>query len=138
MKTSFEKFMASSAVKSVELSDNKVELGQVKIELAMDMDTLIKTADKFIFEDMKIQSKAIALLNEAQKLLASANNDPKPLLDEYQALMAQLSKLGVEIPKPLSNSFTSFRRDSIREANMKKQVLAKLFEIDKIFGGKGI
>lgn len=104
----------------------------------MDMDTLIKASDKFIFEDMKIQSKAIELINQAQKLLASANADPKPLLDEYQALFSQLSKLGVEIPKPLSNSFTSFRRDAVREANMKKQVLAKLFEIDKIFGGKGI
>lgn len=138
MKTSFEKFMASSAVKSVELSDNKVELGEMKVELARDMNALIKAADQFIFEDMKVQSKAISLLNEAQKVLASANADPKPLLDEYQELMAQLSKLGVEIPKPLSNSFTSFRRDAIREANMKKQVLAKLFEIDKIFGGKGI
>ena len=110
----------------------------IKINLAMDIDTLMKESDKFMFEDAKIQSKAMGLLDQARKLLASANADPKILLDEYQAIFSQLSKIGVEPPKALLSRFQSFRKESLGEAKIKKAVLAKLFEIDKIFGGGGI
>ena len=131
MKTSFEKFMASSAV-------NQVELGEHKVELAMDVNAIMKAADQFIFEDMKIQSRAIGFLNDAQKALKSANQDPKPLLAEFENALKQMATLGVEPPKAFANSYASFKKDTSKEAKMKAQVLAKLFEIDKIFGGSGI
>jgi uridine kinase len=131
MKTSFEKFMASSAVQSV-------ELGAVKVDLAMDVNAIMKAADQFIFEDMKVQSKAISALNDAQKALKSANQDPKPLLAEFENALKQMATLGVEPPRAFANSYASFKKDTSKEAKIKSQVLAKLFEIDKIFGGSGI
>jgi len=131
MKTSFEKFMASNAV-------NQVELGAVKVDLAMDVNAIMKAADQFIFEDMKVQSKAISALNDAQKALRSANQDPKSLLAEFENALKQMATLGVEPPKAFANSYASFKKDTSKEAKIKSQVLAKLFEIDKIFGGSGI
>lgn len=134
MKTSFEKFMASSAVNEV----SKVEMSEVKVELAKDINTIIKEADQFIFDDMKIQSKAIYALNDAQKLLKSANQDPKPLLQEFETALKQMQTLGVTPPPAFANSYASFKKETSKEAKIKAQVLAKLFEIDKIFGGSGI
>ena len=134
MKNSFHKFMASNAVQEV----SNVELGTVKVDLAMDINAIMKAADQFIFEDMKIQSKAIGLLNDAQKALKSANQDPKPLLAEFENALKQMQTLGVEPPKAFANSYASFKKDTNNESKIKSQVLAKLFEIDKIFGGSGI
>ena len=134
MKTSYEKFMASSAVQEV----SNVELSEVKVELAMDVNAIVKAADQFIFEDMKVQSKAISALNDAQKALKSANQDPKPLLAEFENALKQMKTLGVEPPRAFANSYASFKKDTAKEAKIKSQVLAKLFEIDKIFGGSGI
>jgi hypothetical protein len=134
MKTSFHKFMASNAVTEV----TNVELASVKVDLAMDVNAIVKAADQFIFEDMKVQSKAISALNDAQKALKSANADPKPLLAEFENALKQMKTLGVEPPKAFANSYASFKKDTANEAKIKSQVLAKLFEIDKIFGGSGI
>ena len=61
MKTSFDKFMASSAVQEV----SNVELSEVKVELAMDVNTIMKEADSLIFENAKLEGKAISLLNSS-------------------------------------------------------------------------
>lgn len=134
MKTSFDKFMASNAVTEV----SNVELASVKVDLAMDVNAIVKAADQFIFEDMKVQSKAISALNDAQKALKSANADPKPLLAEFENALKQMKTLGVPPPAAFANSYASFKKDTANEAKIKSQVLAKLFEIDKIFGGSGI
>jgi hypothetical protein len=134
MKTSFEKFMASSAVQEVA----NVELSVVKVDLAMDINAIMKAADKFYFEDMKIQSKAIGLLNEAQKALASANQNPQPLMQEFENAIKQMATLGVETPKAFASSYNDFKKNVASEGKIKKAVLAKLFEIDKVFGGSGL
>ena len=67
-----------------------MKLHGIKIELAMPIADIIKAADKFYFEDMKIQSKAIGLLNEAQKALASANQNPQPLMQEFENAIKQM------------------------------------------------
>lgn len=129
MKTSFHKFMASNAVQ---------EVSPIKIEMAMDINSIIKAADKFYFEDMKIQSKAIGLLNEVQKTLASANQNPQPLMQEFENAIKQMATLGVETPKAFASSYNDFKKNVASEGRIKKAVLAKLFEIDKVFGGSGI
>jgi uridine kinase len=108
------------------------------IKLAMDVNAIMKAADDFIFEDMKVQSKAMGYLNDAQKALKSANQDPKPLLAEFENALKQMATLGVEPPKSFANSYASFKKETSKEAKIKSQVLAKLFEIDKVFGGSGI
>lgn len=70
MKTSFEKFMASSAVKSVE--PTKVEMGEVKVELGMDdVNQLVSTY--FQITD-NAQSKAKGVLSALREVLGVYEN----------------------------------------------------------------
>lgn len=70
MKTSFEKFMASSAVKSVE--PTKVEMGEMKVELAIDdVNELVTTY--FQITD-NAQSKAKAVLSALREVLGVYEN----------------------------------------------------------------
>lgn len=115
-----------------------MQLKGIRVNLAMDVNAIIKAADQFIFDDMKIQSKAVYALNEAHKFLKSANQDPKPLLQEFENALKQMQTLGITPPPAFANSYASFKKETSKEAKIKEQVLAKLFEIDKILGGSGI
>lgn len=115
-----------------------MQLKGMRVELAMDVNAIMKAADDFYFQDMKMQSKAMGYLNDAQKALKSANEDPKPLLNEFENALKQMQSLGVEPPRAFATSYATFKKNINTEGKIKSQVLAKLFEIDKIFGGSGI
>ena len=131
MKTSYEKFMASSAVKSVE--PTKVEMGVIKVDLET-VDEIRKAADTYMFESAKIQSKAYSNIQEAFKILSSYNLDPKPILQQFETAFEQFKKLGVEPPTFLVNGYVLFKKDSAIETKIKDQTLAKIRDIDSIFG----
>ena len=135
MKTSFEKFMASSAVKSVE--PTKVEMGEVKGELAMDVNAIMSAADKLIFENAKLESRAMSLLNDAHKVYTSAWPDAKPLLAEFENALKQMKTLGVEPPRAFATSYATFKKELGNVDKIKSQVLGKLAEIDKVLGQFG-
>lgn len=70
MKTSYEKFMASSAVKSVQ--PTKVEMGEVKVELALD-DVGALVTSYFQITD-NAQSKAKGVLSSLREVLSVYDN----------------------------------------------------------------
>ena len=70
MKTSFEKFMASSAVKSVE--PTKIEMGEVKVELALD-DVGALVTNYFQITD-NAQGKAKGVLGSLREVLSVYDN----------------------------------------------------------------
>ena len=90
MKTSFEKFMASSAV--------KVELGEVKVELATIGDIASKTAqaktaiDNFNSEVAKLQAIAKTQSVKGSGIVSALED----LLDMYNEMFAEFKKLGVD------------------------------------------
>lgn len=109
MKTSFEKFMASEAVKSVE--PTKVEMATMKIELGAkeDLIKLIAQASKTVGPARKLEEKAsklteqiTALKKQVPDLIAQtkATADEMAKLDAsiksgYDKFQAQLKALGV-------------------------------------------
>jgi hypothetical protein len=129
MKTSYEKFMASSAVQE----STNVELGAVKVDLET-VDQIRNAADTYMFESAKIQSKAYSNIQEAFKLLSSYNLDPKPILQQFELAFEQFKKLGVEPPPALLNGYILFKKDSAIDSKIKDQTLAKIRDIDSIFG----
>ena len=70
MKTSFEKFMASSAVKSVQ--PTKVEMGEIKVELALD-DVGALVTSYFQITD-NAQNKAKGVLSSLREVLSVYDN----------------------------------------------------------------
>ena len=109
MKTSFQKFMASEAVKSVE--PTKVEMATMKIELGAkeDLIKLIAQASKTVGPARKLEEKAsklteqiTALKKQVPDLIAQtkATADEMAKLDAsiksgYDKFQAQLKALGV-------------------------------------------
>ena len=130
MKTSFEKFMASSAVNEV----SKVEMSEIKVELAKDINTIMKDADSLIFENAKLEGKAISLLNQAHKIYTSAWPDSKPLLAEFENALKQMQTLGVTPPPAFVNSYATYKKEIANLAKLKAGVLGKLADIDSILG----
>lgn len=100
MKTSFEKFMASSAVKSIE--PTKVEMGAVKVELAL-TDDLIKSIQE------------VGVVNAKASIL---NDKNVALLNEYEAVEKKLYDAKSEIDKVMQSL--------IKADEFSKNVLAKL------------
>jgi hypothetical protein len=86
MKTSFEKFMASNAVNKVELS--KVEMSEVKVQLAMDDITELVSTYYQITDNA--QSKAKGILSSLREVLAVYENALK------QESFMQSSKVTLE------------------------------------------
>ena len=75
MKTSFEKFMASSAVKSVELSENKVELSVISdLQNLLDQVDSIQGEAEMMIEDYNaMANKILGMLNQASQGYAKVN-----------------------------------------------------------------
>jgi len=91
MKTSFEKFMASNAVKEVE--PVKVEMGQVKVELALD-DVGALVTNYFQITD-NAQSKAKGVLGSLREVLSVYDNALKQesyMLNSKSMIEKMLSK----------------------------------------------
>ena len=86
MKTSFEKFMASSAVQSIE--PVKVEMGEVKVQLAMDDITELVSTYYQITDNA--QSKAKGILSSLREVLSVYDNALK------QESFMQSSKVTLE------------------------------------------
>ena len=95
MKTSFHKFMASNAVTEV----SNVELSSVKVDLAMDINAIMKAKDALLFENAKLEGKAISLLNDAFKVYTSSWPDAKPLLAEFENALNQMKTFLIELMK---------------------------------------
>ena len=116
MKTSFEKFMASSAVQSVELSEMKIDLASVK-----DLDNIFKVAQTniqnangLVAQDLgaiaskwnqtflKIQNelkayddnflKAWAMIDDLSKQLKDLGVTDTSLVDKYKGYLTGLNK----------------------------------------------
>jgi hypothetical protein len=86
MKTSFEKFMASSAVQSIE--PVKVEMSEVKVQLAMDDITELVSTYYQITDNA--QSKAKGILSSLREVMAVYDNALK------QESFMQSSKVTLE------------------------------------------
>jgi hypothetical protein len=86
MKTSFEKFMASSAVQSIE--PIKVEMSEVKVQLAMDDITELVSTYYQITDNA--QSKAKGILSSLREVMAVYDNALK------QESFMQSSKVTLE------------------------------------------
>jgi len=113
MKTSFEKFMASSAVQEV----SNVELGAVKIDLALG-DNLVKKANEVYALAKKVEASldnAFVPVREIERAINGLSNNPigsefqdflkklQVLEGEYQSekskAQAMAKELGVPLPK---------------------------------------
>jgi hypothetical protein len=120
MKTSFEKFMASSAVQSVELSEHKVELGVVKVDLAliddfeMDADALEVGVKREIGDFMKAKQVLESVktnLDIREKFIANA-------MKVYAEIEKQAKFMGIDVPpKAIA---------SLKKVNIAKKVVESL------------
>jgi len=102
MKTSFEKFMASSAVQ-------EVELGAMKIDLAL-TDEIAKGREKiskmigFVNQDITKVQQAISLVGKIKVELANTDKLADGLLDKIVMFENDAKKLGVEVPNQVLNA----------------------------------
>lgn len=102
MKTSFEKFMASSAV-------NEVALGEMKVELAV-VDDIAKGREKiskmigFVNKDMSEVKKAFSLIEKIKVDLGNTDKLSNDLLQTISKFEDDAKKLGVEIPSQVLNA----------------------------------
>jgi hypothetical protein len=113
MKTSFEKFMASSAV-------NKVELGEMKVDLAT-ADQLDNLTGNLVAQIKQIDQlttqikTALPLINKGVNLIATVESGQELIQKELSAFRVDARKLGLmadEIPqwKNLNNTLVASMR----------------------------
>lgn len=91
MKTSFEKFMASSAVNQVELGEHKVELASIG-DLASKVEKARTEINNFNSEVAKLQ--AIAKTQSGKGI--DITNSLEDILNIYNAISADFKKLGLD------------------------------------------
>ena len=104
MKTSFEKFMASSAVKSVE--PTKVEMGEVKIELATYQDELAAIEKEYRNGLGMMETYAIKLEQEENKVRDSISKYRDKIAQSKVAILNDLKKYGInELPNDWKRMF---------------------------------
>lgn len=104
MKTSFEKFMASSAVKSVE--PIKVEMGEVKIELATYQDELAAIEKEYRNGLGMMETYAIKLEQEENKVRDSISKYRDKIAQSKVAILNDLKKYGInELPNDWKRMF---------------------------------
>jgi hypothetical protein len=102
MKTSFEKFMASSAV-------NEVALGEMKVELAV-VDDIAKGREKiskmigFVNKDMSEVKRAFSLIEKIKVDLGNTDKLSNDLLQVIVKFEDDAKKLGVEVPNQVLNA----------------------------------
>jgi len=103
MKTSFEKFMASSAVNQVELSTVKIDLG-IKEEMAkiQQMADQLENQGKELFKN---EQKAVLLLKEAYKLLQPIGNFQET---QIESIIADLKSAGLDNSKEYKELVSSY------------------------------
>jgi hypothetical protein len=99
MKTSFEKFMASSAVQSIK--PVKVEMGEIKVELALeDIDALV-TRYFQITDNAQGQSKGIlSSLRQVLSVYENALNQESPMQKSkvvIEKMAADFKAMGVTV-----------------------------------------
>jgi hypothetical protein len=99
MKTSFEKFMASSAVQSIQ--PVKVEMGEIKVELALeDIDALV-TRYFQITDNAQGQSKGIlGSLRQVLSVYENALNQESPMQKSkvvIEKMAADFKAMGVTV-----------------------------------------
>jgi hypothetical protein len=111
-----------------------MKLQGIKIDLAMDINAIIKAADSLIFENAKLEGKAISLLNDAHRVYTSSWPDAKPLLAEFENALNQMKALGFPPPTAFANSYATLKKEIGNLAKMKTAVLGKLADIDSIQG----
>jgi len=103
MKTSFEKFMASSAVNQVELSTVKVDLG-IKEEMAK-IQKLADDLENQGKELLKNEQKAVSMLKEAYKLLQPIGNFQET---QIEAIISDLKSAGLDNSKEYKELTSSY------------------------------
>lgn len=104
MKTSFEKFMASSAVKSVE--PTKVEMGEVKIELATYQDELAAIEKEYRNGLGMMETYAIKLEQEENKVRDLISKYRDKIAQSKVAILNDLKKYGInELPNDWKRMF---------------------------------
>jgi len=103
MKTSFEKFMASSAVNQVELSTVKVDLG-IKEEMAK-IQKLADDLENQGKELLKNEQKAVLMLKEAYKLLQPIGNFQET---QIEAIISDLKSAGLDNSKEYKELTSSY------------------------------
>jgi hypothetical protein len=94
MKTSFEKFMASSAVQEV----SKVEMSTVKVDLGIkeEMAKIKQIADELENQGKELfknEQKAVAMLKQAYKLLQPIGNFRET---QIESIISDLKSAGLE------------------------------------------
>ena len=120
MKTSFEKFMASSAVQSVELSTVKVDLG-IKEEMAK-IQKLADDLENQGKELLKNEQKAVLMLKEAYKLLQPIGNFQET---QIEAIISDLKSAGLDNSKEykyLTSSYDYLSRLNATTKRISSQV----------------
>lgn len=104
MKTSFEKFMAFNAVKSVE--PTKVEMGEVKIELATYQDELAAIEKEYRNGLGMMETYAIKLEQEENKVRESISKYRDKIAQSKVAILNDLKKYGInELPNDWKRMF---------------------------------
>ena len=104
MKTSFQKFMASEAVKSVE--PTKVEMGEVKIELATYQDELAAIEKEYRNGLGMMETYAIKLEQEENKVRDSISKYRDKIAQSKVAILNDLKKYGInELPNDWKRMF---------------------------------
>jgi hypothetical protein len=111
MKTSFDKFMASTAVQEV----SNVELGAVKVELASieslkSMTSLIEKALSLavkLSSDGVEQSKGInKITTDVRSILLDVDKRSALALDEYNSIRKAVKELGINMPPEIDKLYT--------------------------------
>jgi uncharacterized coiled-coil DUF342 family protein len=92
MKTSYEKFMASSAVQPVELGEHKVELATIN-DLNARVQKTKAEITTFNSEVAKLQSIAKTQSTKGTTLISALED----ILDMYNELSADFKKIGIDV-----------------------------------------
>jgi hypothetical protein len=99
MKTSFEKFMASSAVQSIK--PVKVEMGEIKVELALEDIDALETRYFQITDNAQGQSKGIlGSLRQVLSVYENALNQESPMQKSkvvIEKMAADFKAMGVTV-----------------------------------------
>jgi hypothetical protein len=103
MKTSYEKFMASSAVNPIELGEHKVELGKID-DLNRELNANSKQLDNLIFKFKEVRTD-ISILSQSYAYLSGQYSSMKNI-----AMDLGDSKLTGDIVKSLNASNAAYKQ----------------------------
>jgi hypothetical protein len=116
MKTSFEKFMASNAVQSVELGAMKVELALID-DAKKGMDIVLKAYNNGVWNQLeRLPNNVAEIVSNAKSVLMEASKGQALAIQSARKISEMAKELGIPNPKEIDDIFKNNDYDTLVEA----------------------